>query len=129
MANNEESTSSSSKRIFNGGCHCGAVSYTLALPFPFNPDNTTATRCNCTICLKNNYSILRISNPDADFKTVASPSSSSSSSSTPSLDDVPTYRFGSKRAERKFCNQCGVHVAVKAPGLFTVNILTLDQPQ
>lgn len=110
------------KRTFNGSCHCGFIRYTVALPIT---DTPVASRCNCTICLKQGHASMRVS-PE-DFKLIA-PSSQS---------EVKNYQMGSKNINKYFCGNCGIHCWADGKfeyqgtvhAFFTVNILTLDQPQ
>jgi hypothetical protein len=110
------------KQTFNGSCHCGFIQYTAALPIT---DTPVASRCNCTICLKIGYTSIRIS-PE-DFKLIA-PSSES---------EVKNYQMRSKDINKYFCANCGIHCwsngKYEFQGVvhhfFTINILTLDQPQ
>ncbi|KAI1614147.1 Mss4-like protein [Exophiala viscosa] len=110
------------KHTFTGSCHCGFIKYTAAVALT---DSPTASRCNCTICLKQGYTSIRIT-PE-DF-TLLSPESAS---------QVKDYQMKSKDIHKYFCGTCGIHVwsegefvyeGKKYP-LFSVNILTLDQPQ
>lgn len=110
------------KQTFNGSCHCGFIRYTVALPIT---DTPLASRCNCTICLKQGYTSIRIS-PE-DF-TLVSPSSKS---------EVKNYQWRSKDINKYFCANCGIHCWSNGEfefqgaqhQFFTINILTLDQPQ
>jgi hypothetical protein len=114
--------SSQEKKPFHGSCHCGAILYTVRLALPTPP---VATRCNCTVCLKINFTSLQI--PPADF-TLESPASE---------DQVSDYQWRSKEAHRFYCDKCGVHVFFRAKyehgghevKAFGINIVTLDQPQ
>jgi hypothetical protein len=110
------------KKPFTGSCHCGAIRYTVRLALPTPP---VATRCNCTICLKTNYTSLQV--PPEDF-ALESPASEA---------DVRDYQWRSKDAHRFYCDKCGVHVfsrvkyelGGKEVRSFGINIVTLDQPQ
>jgi hypothetical protein len=110
------------KKTFTGSCHCAAIRYTVRLALPTPP---IATRCNCTICLKTNYTGLQV--PPADF-TLVSPASEA---------DVRDYQWRSKDAHRFYCDNCGVHVFSRTKyevggqevNGFGINIVTLDQPQ
>ncbi|KEF53854.1 uncharacterized protein A1O9_10256 [Exophiala aquamarina CBS 119918] len=110
------------KRSFNGSCHCGFIQYTAAFP---PTDLPVASKCNCTICLKQGYTAIRIS-PE-DFELI-SPSSKS---------QIKNYQMKSKDINKYFCDKCGIHCwsdgKYEYQGenheFFTINILTLDQPQ
>jgi hypothetical protein len=117
--------SSTTRKSFTGSCHCGFVRYEVVLSLPSPPDPPTATRCNCTVCLKTGSTNFRVA-PD-DF-TLQSP---------PSFNEIPDYQFRSKDTHKYFCKECGIHVCGKGKyeyegkvfEYFTINILTLDQPQ
>jgi hypothetical protein len=110
------------KKPFHGSCHCGAIRYTIRVSLPTPP---VATRCNCTICLKTQFTSLQVA--PADF-TLESPASE---------DQVPDYQWRSKDAHRFYCDKCGVHVFSRAKYVFEghevdafgINIASLDQPQ
>ncbi|KIY00864.1 uncharacterized protein Z520_03530 [Fonsecaea multimorphosa CBS 102226] len=115
------------KKTFTGSCHCGSIKYTASLTLT---DPPTAGRCNCTICLKQGFTGIRI--PREDF-TLLSPASLSSS-------PVRDYQFRSRDVHKYFCGTCGVHVcgegSFEFPAgsgtvheFFSINALSLDQPQ
>jgi hypothetical protein len=114
----------SPRKIFHGGCHCGFIRYAVSLSLPSTP---TVTRCNCTFCLKTSFTSTRLPGLEEDFKLI-SPSS---------FEEIPDYQFGSKRTHHYFCEKCGVQVCGKGEyefegqhvKFFTLNVLTLDQPQ
>lgn len=116
------SVPTSGKKTFTGSCHCGFIKYKAALPVT---DTPAATRCNCTICLKQGFAALRLA-PD-DF-TLISPAS---------LSEVKDYQMRSKDIHKYFCDKCGIHVIGAGKyeyegavhEFFSLNILTLDQPQ
>ena len=73
----------------SGGCHCGAVRFTLAAP-----PNVVAWDCNCSICsMKRNTHVIV---PAARF-TLLTPE-----------DALSEYRFGTCVARHLFCKCCGV---------------------
>lgn len=116
------SDSTPAKKVFTGSCHCGFIKYTAGIALT---DTPTASRCNCTICLKQGYTGIRVS-PE-DF-TLLSPES---------VSQVKDYQMRSKDIHKYFCGTCGIHVwsqgefvyEGKTYPLFSINILTLDQPQ
>lgn len=111
------------KRTFNGSCHCGTIKYKAALALSNPP---VAQRCNCTICLKQGYTGVRTT---AEDFTLISPETRA---------QVHNYQMNlSNSINKYFCGTCGIHCwsdgefefeGVKHP-FFTINILTLDQPQ
>ena len=116
------------KKTYAGSCHCGHIKYTVALALS---DPPTAGRCNCTICLKTGFTSVRVATP-SDFQLL-----SPSSATLDSNDEVGDYQFRSQDVHKYFCKKCGVQVFSKGKyvfegtevNFFTVNILTLDQPQ
>jgi hypothetical protein len=118
---------STNRQTFKGSCHCGFIRYEIVYDMPSPPEQPTASRCNCTICQKSGFTSLRLSGKD-DFKLL-SPSS---------LEETSDYQWQSKDIHRYFCSKCGIQVygcgKYVLPGgkdehFFSVNALTLDQPQ
>lgn len=115
----------SPKKTYTGSCHCGFIKYRVALSLPTD-EAPTATRCNCTICLKGGNANIRPASPE-DF-TLITPSSPA---------EVKDYQMRSPDIHRYFCGTCGIHVWAAGQyefggvveKFFTVNLLTLDQPQ
>ncbi|PQE27122.1 glutathione-dependent formaldehyde-activating enzyme protein [Rutstroemia sp. NJR-2017a WRK4] len=87
-----EETSPEERTTHEASCHCGAVTFsvTLKFPFPKYPVNS----CSCSICSRNGYLLVYPMRSDIKF----SPDSASNLSS---------YRFGSKAHAHKFCKNCG----------------------
>lgn len=115
--------STTPKRTYTGSCHCKAITYKVNLAIGPNP---SATRCNCTICLKSAFTPYHIPS-DSDF-TLVTPAS---------FADLSSYQFNSTDVNRYFCNKCGIHVLWKGNYVlegrqiefFTINLVTLDQPE
>ena len=72
-----------------GGCHCGAVRFSVMAP-----TSIVAWECNCSMCnmQRNTHFIV----PAADFKLLTDESA------------ITTYTFGTHVAKWKFCSRCGV---------------------
>ncbi|KAJ5354545.1 hypothetical protein N7541_005589 [Penicillium brevicompactum] len=83
---------------YDGGCHCGNVSYTAKLPSPIQ--DQVVNTCNCSICSINGYILVYIKKPDLTFHN--------------SDDAAKEYRFGSKRFPHYFCPNCGTSVYASA---------------
>lgn len=115
---------STSKKTFQGSCHCNFISYKVHVALP---DPPVASRCNCTICQKRGFTSLAIdSESDFELKTPKS------------FDEMADYQLPSSKAiHRYFCPTCGVHVFTQGSYEYegslikiqSVNVLTLDQPQ
>jgi hypothetical protein len=71
---------------FSGGCHCGAVTFTVDADLP-----TKALSCNCSICRQKG---LLLSFFPADKFTTSGA--------------VTTYLFNTHKVEHQFCSVCGV---------------------
>ena len=73
-----------------GGCHCGAVRFEADL------DLSTASRCNCTLCVKRSATGLIVK--PAAFRLVSREES------------LAAYSWASKTGTYYFCPKCGIHV-------------------
>ncbi|MDE1466451.1 GFA family protein [Aurantiacibacter sp. D1-12] len=74
-----------------GGCHCGAVRFSFAMP-----EEPLIRRCNCTICAMKGIVMLDVPKTDVEV--------------TEGQDMLSTYTFGSGVAKHHFCSNCGIHV-------------------
>ena len=95
-----------------GGCHCGAVRFTVQ-PGPA-PE---LLACNCSICTKTAYIHLVVA--ETAFVLTAGE------------DALSDYRFGTGIARHRFCSVCGVksfYVPRSHPDGVSVNVRCLDQP-
>ncbi|KAK1759921.1 centromere protein V [Echria macrotheca] len=109
-------------KTYTGGCHCGAVRYSIEADLSGQPK---ASKCNCSICLKTNRLSLTVDR--ANFKLL----------SPASLDEVPSYQFSTRQQHHKFCDKCGIHCFLmgsyvyegKTYHNFSVNAVTLDPDQ
>lgn len=72
-----------------GGCHCGAVRFAIAVE-PL----LELLDCNCSICSKTGF--LHLIVPHAHFDLLSG------------QDSLVSYRFGSGAAEHLFCRTCGI---------------------
>jgi hypothetical protein len=94
----------------SGGCHCGAVHFTVRFAAP--PE---LLDCNCSICAKTGFLHLIVA--DADFTLVRG------------ADALSDYRFGTGTAHHLFCRQCGIKSFYKPrshPEGWSVNWRALD---
>ncbi len=93
-----------------GGCHCGAVRFEIAVQPPLE-----LLDCNCSICSKTGY--LHLIVPHGDFTLLSGG------------DSLTSYRFGSGAAEHLFCKVCGIKSFYQPrshPGGYSVNFRCLD---
>ncbi len=72
-----------------GGCHCGAVRFSVVVP-----ERVELLDCNCSICAKTGFVHLIVAR--GDFTLLGG------------SDALTPYRFGSGMAEHLFCAMCGV---------------------
>lgn len=93
-----------------GGCHCGAVRFAIAVEPPLE-----LLDCNCSICSKTGY--LHLIVPHARFELQSG------------RDNLQSYRFGSGAAEHLFCRTCGIKSFYQPrshPEGWSVNFRCLD---
>ncbi len=96
--------------IAEGGCHCGAVRFSVAVPDP-----PMLTDCNCSVCTKTGF--LHLIVKAAEFTLLRG------------ADMLTDYRFGTGIARHLFCRRCGVksfYVPRSHPDGFSVNWHALD---
>ena len=93
-----------------GGCHCGAVRFSVVFATP--PE---LLDCNCSICAKTGF--LHLIAAAADFTLLQG------------ADMLTDYRFGSGSARHLFCKVCGIksfYVPRSHPDGFSVNWRALN---
>lgn len=93
-----------------GGCHCGAVRFTVEVP-----QEVELLDCNCSICRKSGY--LHLIVPEADFVLDSG------------ADGLISYRFGTGAAEHLFCAVCGIKSFYRPrshPEGWSINFRCLD---
>ena len=96
--------------IATGGCHCGAVRFTVDLPQVLSP-----TRCNCSICAKKGTAGVYV--PLAALTVTAGE------------DALSCYRFNTGVAQHWFCSKCGIHCYHQTradPDLYAISAACLD---
>ncbi|MBT5293233.1 MAG: GFA family protein [Cellvibrionales bacterium] len=96
--------------IHSGSCHCGAVTFEVAVT-----GTLEAVRCNCSICTKSGY--LHLITPKRDFTLLTGE------------DLLTVYGFNTKVAKHTFCSICGVkpfYTPRSNPDGVGVNINCLD---
>jgi hypothetical protein len=104
-------TASSDPITLNGACHCGAVRFTVDLPFGLS----SARRCTCSIC--------RMRGAIAVTATLGG------LTVTAGAEKLATYRFNTKTAEHQFCSVCGIYTHHKRrsnPNQLGVNVACLE---
>lgn len=92
-----------------GGCHCGAVRFTVRLSDP------RTIVCNCSICTKKGFVHLIVENHELTIHQ--------------GLDRLTDYRFNTRTARHLFCATCGMHpfyVPRSHPDGWSVNARCLD---
>lgn len=96
--------------IARGGCHCGAVTFTIE-----SPKKADMIDCNCSICSASGYIHHFIAHEKFTLLS--------------GKDMLTSYRFGSKEAEHLFCKICGVksfYQPKSHPDKYSVNFRILD---
>jgi hypothetical protein len=92
-----------------GGCHCGAVRFRVAV------ERYEALECNCSMCRKKALLHLIVTR---DRFTLLS-----------GAESLTTYRFNTGVAQHTFCKVCGIHpfyVPRSHPDCIDVNVRCLD---
>ncbi len=100
----------SEMRVYEGGCHCGAVRFRITT------DLRRVSYCNCSICQKKG--ILHHLVPPDRFELLSG------------ADALTTYRFNTGAAKHTFCRHCGIHafyVPRSDPDMIDINVRCLDQ--
>merc|ERR1712018_704140 len=75
--------------VHSGGCHCGAVRFTVNAP-----SQLTVYRCNCSICEKKQNDHIIV--PHSQFTLLQGE------------DSLTCYTFNTHQARHLFCKICGV---------------------
>lgn len=93
--------------VHPGSCHCGAVTFEVALPNGLaNP-----SRCNCSICRRKGAVMVPV--PLAALKL------------TQGEDLLTLYQFNTHTAKHYFCSKCGIythHQRRSNPEQFGINV-------
>lgn len=95
-----------------GGCHCGAVRFRLALPA-----SVEVRRCNCSICRMTGYQHLTV---ERRHFTLLSGEAA-----------LTEYRFNTGRARHLFCRHCGIksfYVPRSHPEAYSVHLACVELP-
>ena len=93
-----------------GGCHCGAVRFTVTLP-----EAWSAHRCNCSICAMKGTVMIDV---PLDALTIDQ-----------GAEDLTLYTFNTGAAQHYFCRKCGIHPyhQLRSDGSkFGINAVCLD---
>lgn len=96
-------------RVFEGGCHCGAVAFEVTAEVPLQ-----VQRCNCSICELTGY--LHLIVPAGRFRLLRGE------------DMLAQYRFNTGTARHLFCSVCGIksfYVPRSNPDGYSVNLRCL----
>ncbi len=93
-----------------GGCHCGAVRFSIAVEPPLE-----LLDCNCSICSKTGFLHLIVQHENFELLS--------------GQDSLQSYRFGSGAAEHLFCQICGIKSFYQPrshPAAWSVHFRCLD---
>lgn len=99
------------ERIYEGGCHCGAVRYRVSLALD------QAITCNCSICTKTGTVLAFV--PASRFTLLQGEGA------------LTDYQWGKKRIHHLFCSRCGVRSFARSAmpdgtPMAAVNVRCLD---
>jgi hypothetical protein len=97
-------------QTWTGGCHCGAVRFSVEVAPP-----VTVQRCNCSLCSRTGYIHLIV--PASHFRLERG------------SDVLTEYSFNTHVAIHRFCSRCGVksfYVPRSNPDGFSINVHCLD---
>lgn len=95
-------------KTYQGGCHCGAVSFQVSTDF------ADLIECNCSICTKKGT--LNLRTPADQFTLLTGE------------DHLQLYQFNTQVAQHYFCKTCGIHPFSRprsAPDKYSVNLRCL----
>lgn len=92
-----------------GSCHCGGVKFRVTA------DIEELTTCDCSLCVKKNALMAKVSEAALEIMEGA--------------DLLSIYQWNTLRAKHYFCKRCGIYVFHRKraePDHFGVNIFCLD---
>ena len=98
--------------IYQGSCHCRAVTFEVEAP-----ETIVAQDCNCSICAKTGF--LHLIVPKAKFRLLSGE------------DHLTRYTFNTGVAQHMFCKTCGIkpfYVPRSNPDGIDINVRCLDTP-
>lgn len=96
--------------IYQGSCHCKAITFEVEAP-----ENIEADDCNCSICNKSGF--LHLIVPLSKFKLLSG------------QNYISTYTFNTGVAKHTFCKACGIkpfYTPRSNPDGIDININCLD---
>lgn len=96
--------------IYNGSCHCKAVTFQVEAPKEID-----TVDCNCSICTKTGF--LHLIVPKNKFTLLTG------------KNNITTYTFNTGVAQHYFCTTCGIkpfYIPRSNPDGFDVNVRCLD---
>ena len=99
----------SKSKVYEGGCHCGAVRFRVVV------EQQKVDDCNCSICKKKGF--LHLIVPSEQFTLLQG------------ADVLTTYKFNTGVAQHMFCGICGIHSFYRPrshPDGIDVNVRCLD---
>jgi hypothetical protein len=99
------------KKVYSGGCHCGAVRYDVAA------DIGEVMACNCSRCAKLGWLMTFVPASDFTLKSGA--------------DATTDYRFNKRTIHHLFCSACGIESYARGKGptgveMVAINVRCLD---
>lgn len=105
--------SSMNENTYQGGCHCGAIRFSLCLNDSI--ENEIITSCNCSMCEKTAY--LHLIKLKEHFTLITD------------WQELSNYQFNKNIAQHYFCKTCGIKSFYQPrshPDCWSVNVRCLD---
>lgn len=109
MDKNNENQQTKITETLYGGCHCGAVRFSI------KTNSYQLLDCNCSICQMSGFLHLPIPHHQFELKR--------------GDEKLSAYRFNTKQAEHLFCSVCGIKSFYQPrshPDCWSVNARCLD---
>ena len=103
-------------KTYQGGCHCGNISFSFQ-----GEDITEGLRCNCSICKRKGALMSPFMVALADIKM--------ENKDDAMKNRLGVYQFGDRKAKHYFCKNCGIypfHETMRFPGQCRVNLGCVD---
>lgn len=100
---------------YEGGCHCGSISFTVELSPPLNKQKVV--NCNCSICRRAGYLLVCTLLGSLIFKgplltLILDPVYEKVTWHNDSRARLSNYTFQTKTRDHMFCPQCGASIGI-----------------
>lgn len=88
---------STSSKIYSGGCHCGSNRYSTSISPSLDDPESKVIQCNCSVCSKNGYVFAYVKVADTKWEK-GGPNA------------MTGYTFHERKIKHHFCPTCGTSV-------------------